>query len=73
MAKLITTLTENLQENAISNLLEETLRDGARKMLQQAIELEVNEYLEMNQSLRDEHGHRRVKRNGFLPRFIFLC
>ena len=67
MAKLITTLTENLQENAISNLLEETLRDGARKMLQQAIELEVNEYLEMNQSLRDEHGHRRVKRNGFLP------
>jgi len=67
MTKLITTLTENLQENATSNILEETLRDGARKMLQQAIELEVKEYLEANQPLRDENSHRMVKRNGYLP------
>lgn len=67
MTKLITTLTENLQENTVSNILEETLRDGARKMLQQAIELEVKEYLEANQPLRDENSHRMVKRNGYLP------
>lgn len=67
MTKLITTLTENLQENTISNILEETLRDGARKMLQQAIELEVKEYLEANRPLRDENSHRMVKHNGYLP------
>ena len=45
--------------------LEDCLREGARKMLQQAIEEEVNEYLENHRFLREEGGGRQmVVRNG---------
>jgi transposase-like protein len=48
------------------NVLEDLLREGARKMLQQAIEREVAEYLERHDGLRDvEFGHRLVVRNGW--------
>ena len=40
--------------------LEETLRKGAQRMLQEAIEFEVAAYLEPNQQDRDEKGHRLV-------------
>ena len=46
------------------NLLEQTLREGARQMLQKAIELEVMDYLTAHQEHRDENGHRLVRRNG---------
>ena len=48
--------------------LEEILRDGARKLLQQAIENEVDEYLELYKNQKDEKGRRSVKRNGYLPK-----
>ena len=47
--------------------LEEVIRDGARQMLHQAIENEVEEFLKNYCSLRDEKGHMVVKRNGYLP------
>jgi putative transposase len=47
--------------------LEEVLRSGARKMLQEAIEAEVAEYIENYQDLRDEMSKRLVTRNGYLP------
>lgn len=47
--------------------LEEILREGARKLLQQAIEAEVQEQLELHKNHRDESGRRIVKRNGYLP------
>ena len=47
--------------------LEEILREGARKLLQQAIENEVQEQLEFFKEKRDERGRRTVKRNGYLP------
>lgn len=46
------------------SVLEETLRDGARQMLQKAIDLEVAAYVEDHQHHLDEHGHRLVRRNG---------
>ena len=47
--------------------LEEIIREGARKLLQQAIENEVEEQLEFFKEKRDERGRRTVKRNGYLP------
>jgi putative transposase len=47
--------------------LTEVLRQGARKMLAEAIEAEVAEYLKGRDHLLDEAGHRFVVRNGRLP------
>lgn len=47
--------------------LEEVLREGARKMLQEAIEIEVAEYVRTCQELRDAMNKRLVTRNGYLP------
>jgi len=45
--------------------LEELLKQGAQKMLQQAIEWEVREYLRVHETERDESGHHLVVRNGW--------
>ena len=47
--------------------LEEVLREGARRMLQVAIEGEVAEYVDQHADVRDQTGHRLVVRNGHLP------
>ena len=47
--------------------LEEILRQGARQMLQQAIENEVSEYIDKHTHLLDEAGQRLVVRNGSMP------
>ena len=60
-----------MKENGIfsdfKTALEEILREGARKLLQQAIENEVNEILELHKDKRDEFGRRAVKKSGHLP------
>ena len=48
-------------------MLTPILREGAQKMLAMAIELEAQAWLEERSSLRDEHGHRLVVRNGHQP------
>ncbi len=52
---------------SVSDVLGEVLRQGARKMLAEAIEAEVAEYLKSHEGLRDDAGHRVVVRNGHLP------
>lgn len=47
--------------------LEELLREGAKKILQEAIETEVAEYVQAFQELRDEMNKRLVTKNGYLP------
>lgn len=47
--------------------LDTLVREGARKMLQAALESEVQEFLEQHSSRVDEEGHRQVIRNGYLP------
>ena len=47
--------------------LDELLHEGARQMLQHAIENEVAEYIERHEQLVDESGRRLVVRNGHLP------
>jgi transposase-like protein len=48
-------------------VLEEILREGARQMLQQAIEGEVADYLAKHRAAVDEHGRRLVVGNGRMP------
>lgn len=55
------------EEHCVGNILEEVLRQGAREMLQRAIENEVDEYLENHQCDLDETGRRLAVRNGYLP------
>ena len=52
---------------ATAPLIDDILRDGARRALQSAIEREVDEYVERNQRHLDENGHRLVVRNGHHP------
>jgi putative transposase len=49
------------------SILEEIARTGARKMLQQALEQEVEEYLLRHADDRDNEGKRNVVRNGYHP------
>lgn len=49
------------------SLLERTLREGAQKMLQQALENEINEFLLKHSSKVDNNGHKQVVRNGYHP------
>jgi len=58
---------EKQAERAKRNLLEEIIREGARKLLQAAIEQEVSAYIEQCKDVRDENGRRSVVRHGHLP------
>lgn len=58
---------ENQAEESPKSILEEIIREGARKLLQTAVEQEVSAYIEMFKDLKDEHGKRMVVRHGFLP------
>jgi len=60
----------SLQERAkveAKGYLEQPLTEGARKLLQAAIENEVAEYLQGQSNRRTESGERNVVRNGHLP------
>ncbi len=59
--------SESQIQPAPKSVLEEIIREGTRKLLQQAIENEVTEYLERFSWQRDERGRRLVVRNGSLP------
>ncbi len=48
-----------------ASLLDEIVRDGARKMLAAALQAEVAAYIEAHADQVDEHGHRLVVRNGY--------
>jgi transposase-like protein len=46
------------------SLIDEIVRDGARRMLAAALEAEVNQYIAELAAERDQRGHRLVVRNG---------
>lgn len=53
------------------SLLDEIVRDGARRMLAAALQAEVAAYVERFAHEVDEHGHRLVVRNGYhAPRVV---
>src|SRR3954469_20303926 len=49
------------------DVITEILRDGARRMLAQAIEAEVAAWIDARAHLKDQAGRRQVVRNGHLP------
>ncbi len=46
------------------SMIDEIVREGARRMLAAALEAEVNQYIAELAAERDELGHRLVVRNG---------
>jgi putative transposase len=48
-------------------LLDEIAREGARRMLIEALKAEVDDYVERHRGERDEQGHAWVVRNGRAP------
>lgn len=49
------------------NPLTELLRSGARRLIADAVEAELNELLSQYSALRSNQGHQQVVRNGYLP------
>jgi putative transposase len=60
----ITTENKNGQTPEIQQPLDELAREGARKMIKRALELEVEDYIQKLSDLQDEEGHAMVVRNG---------
>jgi putative transposase len=68
-----TTIESQEQIPEITQSLDELAREGARRMIQVALELEVEQYIEKLHHLRDENGHALVVRNGKAePRTVSL-
>jgi transposase-like protein len=49
------------------DLLENLVREGARKMLAAALEAEVTEFINSHLGVRTKDGHQGVVRNGYMP------
>jgi putative transposase len=62
MSKTITLPIASKQEFRLT--LDEIAREGARRMLMHAMDIEVDEYVSTHTAHVDEQGHRLVVRNG---------
>ena len=51
----------------IADPLTELLKNGARQLIQQAVEAELQELLEVHKDRRLDNGNAAVVRNGYLP------
>jgi len=51
----------------LRSILDQVVRDVARKMVQAALENEVNDFLQMHSTRVDGSGLHMVLRNGYLP------
>ena len=57
-----------------SSLIDELVREGARRMLAEALQAEVDAYCARFADVRDENGRRLVVRNGYHePRAVTTC
>ena len=50
-----------------SDPLHELIRSGARKLINEAVQAELNQLLTQFSDLTDEHGRQAIVRNGYLP------
>ena len=65
MLTVVHTADEANGNEASRSLLDEIVRDGARKMLAAALQAEVAAYVAQFADQLDENGHRLVVRNGY--------
>lgn len=71
MLKVVSPKSEARKDFELS--LDEIAREGARRLLHQALQLEIEEYIQQNSKELDENGHRLVVRNGLSkPRTITM-
>ena len=56
---------KNPEENVSTSVLDEVVRKGAQKMLETALNLEIEEFCQNHEKYRDEEGRRLIVRNGF--------
>ena len=63
-----TPTTLELPATASQDVLTAILRDGAQRLLSQAVTAEVATWIEFHQDVTDAQGHRQVVRNGHLPK-----
>ena len=56
-----------IKEESTWSVLEQVARQGAQKMLQLALENEVEEFILKHSSLKDENGKKVVTKNGYMP------
>ncbi|MFH2064731.1 MAG: IS256 family transposase [Pseudomonadota bacterium] len=54
-------------EPFVDDPITEILRNGARKLLAQALETEIEMFINQYKDLADESGRQRIVRNGYLP------
>ena len=54
-------------QEGFSDALSDLLRQGARQIIAQAVEVELNEFLDNYRDLKDDQGRQAVVRNGYLP------
>ncbi len=52
---------------SFNDALTELVRQGARQIIAQAVEAELQEFLTQYQSLKDNQGRQAIVRNGYLP------
>jgi predicted amidohydrolase len=61
---VLTVVNEEATTPSGSSLLDEIVREGARRMLAEALQAEVDAYIAAFADQRDENGRRLVVRNG---------
>jgi putative transposase len=60
-------VTQNETTGEARSVLDDLARQGAQRMLKEALEVEVQEFVQRQEHVVDEEGRRQVVRNGFLP------
>ncbi len=60
-------VTQNEKSGEARSVLDDLARQGAKRMLKEALEVEVQEFVARHEHVLDEEGRRQVVRNGFLP------
>ena len=74
LSKEYATMQETIVDRSIvpvptaRDVLSDVLRQGAQRMLAQAVDAEVAEWIDQHAEIQDADGHRLVVRNGFLPK-----
>src|SRR6185295_10117061 len=68
----VTTRSVSFPSTGSQDALTEILRNGAQRLLAEAVEAEVREWIESHAHVQDEAGRRQVVRNGHLPQRSIL-
>ena len=68
----VTTRSVSFPSTGSQDVLTAILRDGAQRLLAEAVEAEVRAWIESHAHVQDEAGRRQVVRNGYLPKRSIL-